>query len=799
MAVSAPPSPAGDWQWFWTLPGTQIWRGLVGAVTHQPDGKWCGVWSGPEEAVLVLGPPRSGKTSMVVVPNLWMAPAAAVSTSTKPDVLEATFDCRRRMGTCYVFDPTGSTPIPEGAVALRWSPLVGCEVWDGAVSTARAIVRAARPGARAHPESLHWNDRAEALLAPVLHAAARAGRTMAEACGWVASHDVREPESILRAADARLAKVSLSSVWRTEERERSGIFSTAAGLLSVYRSEAALATSGEPNFDPELFAASRDTLYICAPGYAQDELAPLVVALLEQIRDACYRRRRQHPDSAPTVFLLDEVANIAPLPGLPQLVSEGGGQGVVTLACLQDLSQARARWGAEAEGFFSLFRTKVIFPGLADGRTLELVSQLLGEEQVVVRSVSQPVKGPLAQRLIVAWASRHHGMPDWRPTVTESIVWRRRLPVEHVYQGRPGCVLMMVPGGAWDHKRLEPYWQLRDTEESHNRWRARQMDTAIPAIGWPPSQWATPGPRVLQRRVEHALVVVPGTGLPPARQQAVGMPAATGGRDGSIGAAEVEQVHGDHGGSGDGRESRRVPDLHGYRALVRVIGPPQLAGVEIAERDKAVEMACALAMHHHRPMTNEELRGALWPGELGEPGVTAKSLRNVASTLRKAMGAELFPEARAGTGYQFDSKVGCDYVVFCRLAESATGEEEFGQLRRALSLVRGAPFEGVKPGTYTWAWTEHVVSQIERSIRTVAYRFCELGLEAGDHESATWGALQALMADPYDRKLWELYLTASAGSGRRALEQAWKEAKGVLLEDSQDLTRLVDRLRANSK
>ena len=82
------------------------------------------------------------------------------------------------------------------------------------------------------------------------------------------------------------------------------------------------------------------------------------------------------------VFALDEVAGIAPLPSLPALAAEGGGQGLVTLACLQDLSQARSRWGQAAEGFFSLFNTKLLFPGVADHRTLQLVSALAGEVPV---------------------------------------------------------------------------------------------------------------------------------------------------------------------------------------------------------------------------------------------------------------------------------------------------------------------------------------------------------------------------------------------------------------------------------
>jgi len=83
-----------------------------------------------------------------------------------------------------------------------------------------------------------------------------------------------------------------------------------------------------------------------------------VVAFLETVRRATYARGTAWP---PVLFVLDEVANIAPLPNLPALVSEGGGQGLVTLACLQDLSQARARWGEAAEGFLTLFGVKLLF------------------------------------------------------------------------------------------------------------------------------------------------------------------------------------------------------------------------------------------------------------------------------------------------------------------------------------------------------------------------------------------------------------------------------------------------------
>src|SRR6185312_1340958 len=77
----------------------------------------------PEHAVLVLGPPRSGKTISLAIPNVVAAPAAVLATSTKPDVMAATAAGRRELGRCWLLDPTGTTPRPEGVTPVRWSPV----------------------------------------------------------------------------------------------------------------------------------------------------------------------------------------------------------------------------------------------------------------------------------------------------------------------------------------------------------------------------------------------------------------------------------------------------------------------------------------------------------------------------------------------------------------------------------------------------------------------------------------------------------------------------------------------------
>jgi type IV secretory pathway TraG/TraD family ATPase VirD4 len=393
----------------------------------------------PQQAVLVLGPPRSGKTSTLVIPNVLCAPGAVVSTSTKVDVLQATLEARASMGRCWLFDPSGSTPLPSGVTPLRWSPVAACRNWETALLTARAMAGAAARPAGWPAEGNHWTERAEALLAPLLHAAALSETGVDQVVRWVNRHDLDAALVVLSGRGSDLAADILTGLGETDRRELSGIWSTAAGILAAYRSEVALAATREPNFHPADLPSTTDTVYVCASSRHQALAAPLVVGLIEQVRAEAYRAPASQ---APVTLALDEAANIAPLPDLPAIIAEGGSQGLVPLACFQDLSQARVRWGQAADGFLSLFGVKVVLPGIGDIRTLELVSRLGGEGDVPIRSVSR-------RRWLV-------GRPG--VTVTSSTRRQRRLPVEAVAQLPPGTAILMDGAKAPTWLRLTPWY-----------------------------------------------------------------------------------------------------------------------------------------------------------------------------------------------------------------------------------------------------------------------------------------------------------------------------------------------------
>lgn len=372
--------------------------------------------SGSQRSTLVLGPSRSGKTSSLIIPNLLLTSRSCIITSTKNDVV-TTMSRVHRDGATLLFDPSGTIETPRGVHRIGYSPLHQSREWDGAVIASRSLIDVARRGHGERSDD-HWTERAGALIAPLLHASALRGETLGRLASRV---DERRADDVLGELHDRYGEHHpsvglLRGVLASEDRERSGIWSTASGLFAGVRTDAARAAAREAPLDVDEFLAGPHHLHIVAPSRHQAVTTSLVVGLIEETVHATYDR---HERGARLLLALDELANVAPLPRLASIVSEGGGQGVLTLACLQDLSQARSRWGTSGEGFLSLFPTTVVLPGIADRPTLELLQHLAG-------------------RSLVSSPSHQTGSRGRRAGASTSWVERDRATIATIAQGRPG-------------------------------------------------------------------------------------------------------------------------------------------------------------------------------------------------------------------------------------------------------------------------------------------------------------------------------------------------------------------------
>jgi type IV secretory pathway TraG/TraD family ATPase VirD4 len=392
-----------------------------------------------------------------------------VSTSTKPDVMRATVSSRSNEGCAFLYDPSGEVDCPPGVERVGWSPLTTAKSWDAAVVTADAMVGATRPHGLRSGEH-HWNERASALLSTLIHAAALEDHPMRDLLRWIDRHDGSAALEVLDSHPGHddAATDLLAGIVATDSREQSGIWSTASGVLAAYRTASAMASTMIPPLEFDTFNSGPNTLYLCSSGRRQSQFAPLVVATIGEVRDATYARARDGHQGPPTLLALDEVANIAPVPDLPAMVSEGAGQGLLVLACLQDLSQARARWGQAADGFLSLFGTTVVLPGIADTATLRDLSALAGDREVASTTISRSVD---------RWGRI-------RPTTSVSPSRQPRLPVDAVARGIPGHALVLGPDKDITAVTLTPAHERSPWRQLVDRTRSRDIvEREPPSLG----------------------------------------------------------------------------------------------------------------------------------------------------------------------------------------------------------------------------------------------------------------------------------------------------------------------------
>lgn len=340
-----------------------------------------------QHSVAVIGPAGTGKTTGFAIPALLEWDGPVIATSVKGDLLQHTIAHRRQVGEAWVFDPVGSTDQPTAG----WSPLHSSRDWQGALRMAAWLASTARAGERGGlQDSDFWYAVAQKLLAPLLFAAAHIEATMADVIRWVDLQDEQEPLHALHQTREVDALQAFAATINREERTRSSAYTTAETVLAAFADPGVLATTTrQPVIDPaRLLDGGNHTLYICGPLHEQARLRPLFTALIEQVVARVYDRanRLSSQLTKPLLLVIDEAANIAPLPDLAQLASTARGVGIQLVTVWQDFAQIQARYGTFAQTVINNHRAKVVLAGISDTPTLDYISRLIGDEETAEES-----------------------------------------------------------------------------------------------------------------------------------------------------------------------------------------------------------------------------------------------------------------------------------------------------------------------------------------------------------------------------------------------------------------------------
>lgn len=440
-----------------------------------------------EDSVLVVAPPRSGKTMYYVVDKILDAPGPVVATGTKNDIVFLTASSRGARGRVHVLDFAGLTGWPEG---FEWDPVKGCTDPEEALERGRAWA-SADPGKGRGGNAEWFSARAGEVLAYLLHAAAlKPGGNVLDVVRWAADFSDNEPVTVLRDqgtstldADPRetvaelddaMADVDAKSpepvtkadfgthTWADllQARTQSGAADTSGSLQMTLSGVLAPLTSPkvlramcpqkDKGFEVEKFLDGGNTLYLLS-GKGSANVAPLITTLTDVIVRAAVTRSQKSPGGRlwpPLRLVLEEAANVAPLPDLPSLMSDSGGRGISVHVIVQSHAQMDARWGSDgADAIRAAATAHLYLPGI--------------KEDDVLKELSDRTDRYRASR--VSYSSGHTG-----GSVSTSSEWENVMTPEAIRTMPVGTGLLAYRNLKLAHVDLTPWWKRADHKKLRN-------------------------------------------------------------------------------------------------------------------------------------------------------------------------------------------------------------------------------------------------------------------------------------------------------------------------------------------
>ncbi|MGW3974545.1 type VI secretion protein [Streptomyces ardesiacus] len=278
------------------------------------------------------------------------APGAALVLTSNPALWSETKDARTKLGPTHLYDPNHLCDTPA---RFHWSPTAGCEDKQTAIARAAALLAPVRPTARLDQAV---GDTAELLLRSYLHAAAIDGRTVRHVHRWSQGLQVQDAVRVLRthpkAAPGAAGELEASLTAHPERRDMAQqLTARALAALSTVNIREACTPHRNDALALDSFVHEQGTLYVVGESIEDPRTSPGAMPLLTALVSSVVERGRRMAERSssgrldpPMTLVLDDVAAVAPLPQLPELLATGADLGMPTLALLRSREQGRARW-----------------------------------------------------------------------------------------------------------------------------------------------------------------------------------------------------------------------------------------------------------------------------------------------------------------------------------------------------------------------------------------------------------------------------------------------------------------------
>ncbi|MFE2418657.1 type IV secretory system conjugative DNA transfer family protein [Streptomyces hokutonensis] len=316
---------------------------LVSASAPPMNGERAGGW---EKVFLATAESRQATATQAVRD----AEGPALVVTSNPTIWQDTKDARAKLGPVLLYDPTHLCDTPA---RLHWSPTTGCEDKQTAVKRAAALLAPVKPTAKIDQAVA---DTAETLLRSYLHAAAIDGRTIRHVHRWSQGTQVQDAVRTLRtnpkAAPGAAGELEAALTSHPERRDiAQELTSRALSSLFTVNIREACTPNRTDALSLDSFANEGGTLYLVGESIEDPRTNPGAMPLLTALASSVVERGRHMAERSsagrldpPMTLVLDDIAAVAPLPQLPDLLATGADRGLPTLALLRSQEQARARW-----------------------------------------------------------------------------------------------------------------------------------------------------------------------------------------------------------------------------------------------------------------------------------------------------------------------------------------------------------------------------------------------------------------------------------------------------------------------
>ncbi|MGW9672948.1 type VI secretion protein [Streptomyces koyangensis] len=312
----------------------------------------------PEPTAQVQLGPRETRLDLATR-ALQAAEGAALVVTSAPTLWAETKDARSKLGPVHLYDPSHLCDTPD---RLRWSPTTGCQDMATATTRSAALLAPVRPRS---PLDAAVADTAQTMLRCFLHAAETAGKGIKHLHRWSQGNHLQEAVTVLRthprAAPGSAGELESALTAHPVRRDQALqlIGKTLASFSSVH-----IRNACGPNRSDvtavESLVAEGGTLYVVGESVEDPKshpgAVPLVTAFASYVVEHGRRVAARSPAGRldpPGLLILEDLAAVAPLPQLPELLAAGRQEGIRPLVLLRSEEQARSRWPGEP----SLFKT----------------------------------------------------------------------------------------------------------------------------------------------------------------------------------------------------------------------------------------------------------------------------------------------------------------------------------------------------------------------------------------------------------------------------------------------------------